>query len=147
MIDNFKRYQVGLRLIDLFPNRIDGLCACGCGKILNGRKKRWASECCQSEALNIFLIVKGDSFTIRSEVFERDNGFCCKCGVLSLNWHADHITPVFLGGSACGLDNFQTLCIDCHKGKSYIESQRPTISSHASSMFDNRRLTDFGASS
>lgn len=138
MIDSFKRYQVGLKLIDLFPNRIDGLCACGCGKTLEGRKKRWASEDCQSKALNIFLIVKGDSFTIRANLFERDNGYCCNCGVLSNDWHADHITPVFLGGSACDLGNFQTLCLDCHKEKTKrqnyfsTESHLLTISSQAS---------------
>jgi 5-methylcytosine-specific restriction endonuclease McrA len=147
MISNFRRYQVGLKLIDLFPERLDGLCACGCNNKLIGRKKRWASESCLSKALNIFLIIKGDSYTIRQEVFERDNGYCQKCGVYSTDWNADHIIPVFLGGSACGLDNFQTLCVDCHKCKTYIESQRPTISSQASSIFDNRLLTDFGASS
>jgi len=30
-------------------------------------------------------------------------------------WDADHITPVIEGGGECGLDNFRTLCIPCHK--------------------------------
>lgn len=138
MINYFKRYQVGLKLVDLYPIRYDGKCACGCGTNLDGRKKRWASESCQSDALNNFLIVKGDTFSIRANLYDRDNGFCQSCGVLSDNWHADHITPVFKGGSACGLDNFQTLCIDCHKDKTknqfYLatESHLSTISSHAS---------------
>ena len=33
-------------------------------------------------------------------------------------WDADHIVPVEDGGGACGLDNYQTLCIWCHKEKS-----------------------------
>lgn len=30
-------------------------------------------------------------------------------------WHADHIVPVVLGGGQCGLNNFRTLCVPCHK--------------------------------
>lgn len=30
-------------------------------------------------------------------------------------WDADHIKPVVLGGGECGLDNYRTLCIMCHK--------------------------------
>jgi 5-methylcytosine-specific restriction endonuclease McrA len=30
-------------------------------------------------------------------------------------WEADHIIPVIEGGGCCGLDNYQTLCIRCHK--------------------------------
>jgi hypothetical protein len=30
-------------------------------------------------------------------------------------WDADHIVPVIEGGGECGLDNFRTLCIPCHK--------------------------------
>lgn len=30
-------------------------------------------------------------------------------------WDADHIVPVAEGGGGCGLDNYQTLCLPCHK--------------------------------
>lgn len=30
-------------------------------------------------------------------------------------WDADHIVPVVEGGGQCGLENFRTLCIACHK--------------------------------
>lgn len=30
-------------------------------------------------------------------------------------WDADHINPVIEGGGECGLENFRTLCIPCHK--------------------------------
>ena len=33
-------------------------------------------------------------------------------------WDADHITAVVDGGGECGLDNYQTLCIWCHRAKS-----------------------------
>lgn len=30
-------------------------------------------------------------------------------------WEADHIVPVIEGGGCCGLDNYRTLCLACHK--------------------------------
>ena len=30
-------------------------------------------------------------------------------------WAADHIVPVVEGGGDCGLDNYRTLCVPCHK--------------------------------
>jgi 5-methylcytosine-specific restriction protein A len=30
-------------------------------------------------------------------------------------WDADHIVPVIEGGGECGLSNFRTLCISCHR--------------------------------
>jgi 5-methylcytosine-specific restriction endonuclease McrA len=30
-------------------------------------------------------------------------------------WQADHILPVAEGGGVCGLENYRTLCLRCHK--------------------------------
>jgi 5-methylcytosine-specific restriction protein A len=30
-------------------------------------------------------------------------------------WDADHVVPVVEGGGECGLENYRTLCIPCHK--------------------------------
>lgn len=30
-------------------------------------------------------------------------------------WDADHVVPVVQDGGGCGLDNYRTLCIPCHK--------------------------------
>jgi len=30
-------------------------------------------------------------------------------------WEADHIIPVSQGGGVCGLENYRTLCLRCHK--------------------------------
>lgn len=30
-------------------------------------------------------------------------------------WDADHIVPVVKGGGGCGLENYRTLCVPCHK--------------------------------
>lgn len=39
-------------------------------------------------------------------------------------WEADHIIPVSEGGGCCGLDNFQTLCVPCHKKESALLAKR-----------------------
>lgn len=40
-------------------------------------------------------------------------------------WEADHILAVKDGGGGCGLSNYQTLCIWCHKEKSAAQKARP----------------------
>lgn len=121
LIDPYQRYQKDLRVRDLFPTRYDFTCACGCGVLLTGKKTRWAFEDCSDKAYITFAILKGNMDIIRDLIFSRDNGYCRSCGVYEKKWEADHILPVQWGGGACGLDNFQTLCQDCHKKKTKIQ--------------------------
>ncbi len=118
-VDHFQRYQKGLSLIDLFPNT-EGKCGCGCGRELSVGRKRWSTNECQQKALYHFYVIKGDTEVIRELLFDVQGGFCQACGVFDENWEADHIVPVFLGGGGCSLENFQTLCEDCHINKSRI---------------------------
>jgi 5-methylcytosine-specific restriction endonuclease McrA len=39
-------------------------------------------------------------------------------------WDADHIVPVIEGGGGCGLENYRTLCVTCHRGET------STLASH-----------------
>ncbi len=39
-------------------------------------------------------------------------------------WDADHILPVAQGGGGCDLDNFQTLCVWCHREKTASAARR-----------------------
>lgn len=135
MLDNFKRYQQGFKLEELFPAREDGFCACGCGTVLKGKQKKWASEKCSDRAYLTFSILKGNNGMIRKYLYSMDKGFCRNCGVFDEHWEADHIIPVFLGGGLCTIENLQTLCYDCHKEKSkfQLEFQRNAISSQAAS--------------
>jgi hypothetical protein len=32
-------------------------------------------------------------------------------------WEADHIVPVVEGGGECGIENYRTLCIACHRAE------------------------------
>ena len=132
-LTNFSRYQKGWKLHHLYPNVEGGHCSCGCGKALSGRQTRWASESCSEQAYYNFAILKGNTTAIRKALYLEDKGFCRQCGIYDKEWQADHILPVLSGGGLCQLDNFQTLCYDCHcyKTKCQMVSHRRTISSQA----------------
>ena len=116
-VDPFKRYQKGLRVVDVFPKKEDGYCDCGCGKELTGKRKRWANKECQKDALTRFWIIKGDMKVIREELRKRDHFICAYCGEEVGDFEADHILEVRHGGGGCNLDNFATSCNRCHKIK------------------------------
>lgn len=123
-IDKFRRYQVALSTENFFPKRKDGLCACGCGNPLPKGKRRWFDPKCGNMAWRKSAIIKGNTKVIREELFKRDLGACRHCGLISDIWQADHIIPVHKGGGACGLDNYQTLCVTCHREKTKIDLKK-----------------------
>lgn len=118
-INPHKRIQTYWYFNNCFPTREDKKCACGCEIELTGRKTRWASKECSDLAYDFYAVRYGHSSHIRSAVFQRDQGACRTCGLVckESEWQADHIVEVHQGGGGCGLDNFQTLCVDCHKDK------------------------------
>lgn len=132
-IDPYKRFQKGLYTEQLFPTPNDGTCSCGCGTPLRGRQKRWAAEKCSRYAYHQTQIIAGNTQIIRMYVYDRDRGVCANCKSVAQRWDADHIIPVHQGGGACDLDNFQTLCVDCHKAKTKRQmlGQREAISLQA----------------
>ena len=116
-IDPYKRYQSQLSIHHLYPPKKDGLCDCGCGQELTGRQRRWASKKCTNRVVTEFKVIKGDTQVIREELQKRDKGICAECSESTWEWHADHIIEVRHGGGGCSLENFQTLCLKCHKKK------------------------------
>lgn len=146
MINTYSRYQKGLVMKHLFP-QVSGVCACGCNRELPPNRKKWFSDDCQKKAYIKFSIIKGDSKIIRQLLFQKHHGFCNNCGVYDENWQADHIHPVHAGGGGCLLDNFQTLCTNCHIEKTDFQSkarQRKTISSQAAETLFSNLVCDFG---
>jgi 5-methylcytosine-specific restriction endonuclease McrA len=131
------------RLEQAFPKKNDGLCSCGCGVALTGKQRRWASEACTKFALNVTDIIAGVAGTVVFYLSQYNGGtFCqhCGCGeeqfqqgdIFRTNIEADHIIPVHRGGGACWLNNYQLVCISCHKAKTKTDG---------SGRFKNNRLT------
>lgn len=61
---------------------------------------------------------------LRRLTFERDKYTCQSCGRVGGNLECDHILNQARGGSD-DLSNLQTLCRECHRLKTYAESQAP----------------------
>jgi 5-methylcytosine-specific restriction endonuclease McrA len=122
----YKRHQF-VSIGNLFPD-IDGLCSCGCGKELTGRRSRWATNDCQNYAVAVRFILAGHTNTIKRYMRLYYGWKCSQCGCSdkghemgangTVAWiKIDHIVPVKHGGGACWLSNYQLLCHDCHTGK------------------------------
>ncbi len=58
------------------------------------------------------------------EKMKIDWGPWYKGGNCSRFWEADHIVPVIEGGGCCGLQNYRTLCLACHKAETAKLSSR-----------------------
>lgn len=116
MINTHSRHQKHFKLHHFAPPNGD-LCSCGCGVKLTGRRTRWATKQCAADTYFKYTIIQGNVTNIRKELYKTEKGFCRACGVCDNNWEADHIIPVHKGGGGCGIENFQTLCKECHKGK------------------------------
>jgi predicted restriction endonuclease len=70
---------------------------------------------------------KGIGKRLRFLILQRD-GFRCKlCGksAKETKLEVDHIIPIAKGG-ADSLDNLQTLCVDCNRGKSDLTAELPS---------------------
>lgn len=141
MLNRYSRYQAGLTLNDLFPTK-NGVCACGCNHLLPARRKKWFSDECRDTAYIRFAIVKGDTSIIRECLYQIDQGACRSCGTITDNWEADHIISVCEGGGGFGIYNYQTLCKECHREKTFNTISYPTIA-----QFPHRHLQPFSIAS
>lgn len=59
----------------------------------------------------------------RLVIYDKTHGKCEECSAeleFSGKWHADHITPIFKGGTT-SFANLRALCIDCHDRKTALE--------------------------
>lgn len=56
-------------------------------------------------------------------------------------WEADHILPVAHGGGGCDLDNFQTLCSACHRGKTRLQARQKAQNRRHRCKIENHEMT------
>lgn len=123
-INKYKRTQ-NIGMEEMFP-RLSPKCACGCGKELQGRRTKWATDECMLFAANVLGIINGDAQIISKWLrIYFGQWACCKCGLCDSykeyknglcvsTIHKDHILAVVNGGGGCWLSNYQLLCEDCH---------------------------------
>ena len=100
----------------LFPT-IENLCACGCGKELTGRRKRYATDSCGQFVTRIYFILTGRKNTISNLLGKYNGGQkVCKCGS-GLDIELDHLHSVAFGGGGGWLSNYEFKCKKCHREK------------------------------
>ena len=119
-VDEYMIRSSGSYLRRAVYNRDKGVCdECGIDtKILSRRLLLFTKESPERKALLATHNIS-DNRVIR----KRKNG-----GGM---WDADHIIPVKDGGGCCGLDNLRTLCISCHKKKSFSKcNQKQSSDEH-----------------
>ena len=115
-IKPFSRIQAHLSFKDMFPDKQNGKCSCGCEALLTGRRRRWASEDCTRFACAVWAIIDGQAGVLEYYVRRYNGKKCAICGSRQ-DLKVDHIVPVKHGGGGCWLSNFQLLCHTCHVEK------------------------------
>lgn len=113
--DIYKR-QYTISMIVLFP-KTEGICGCGCGKQLTGRRTRWYSKNCAKFATSVFYILSGYASNLR--VYRKMIVGAVKCEncASTKSVELDHIHPVKYGGGGGWLNNYIFLCQLCHRDK------------------------------
>lgn len=127
------------------PKHPDGRRACRwCGEPVDPPRRKWCSQECIDQFMirRSFGEVRSQVFrrdkgicavcgfdcrhlekTIQSKRWESRSGWqraWDEAEALGFQrnislWQADHIVPVSEGGGACGLENYRTLCVPCHR--------------------------------
>lgn len=59
-------------------------------------------------------------------------------------WEADHVIPVSKGGGECGLENYQTLCVRCHKEETAVLKADLAIDKRTDKLIQGEHLEMFG---
>ncbi len=113
-------------IYNIFPKE-QGVCNCGCGKKLEGRRTRWATNDCMSYAQWVFFILRGDPEPIKT-LLKKYHGYnCVSCGKEGFMEGLDleHTIPVHKGGGGSWLNNYTLMCRECHKKKTKLDLAKP----------------------
>lgn len=106
--------------------RDGGVCAsCGADCLERTRRMEAAWEAVIAALPSKWVILKPDSLAaFRAAVMAATGTELPKCDQraweqprIPPTWEADHVVPVCEGGGFCGLDNYRTLCVFCHRAE------------------------------
>jgi 5-methylcytosine-specific restriction endonuclease McrA len=99
----------------------NGVCSCGCGLKLEGRRKRWATDECKRFGEVVFGIIAGYANILRTYRWLFTGSVKCEiCDERDSPENAielDHLHPVKFGGGGGWLSNYQFKCKRCHRKK------------------------------
>ena len=126
MSQNRTRADAGWVNLSQRPKGPNGRGICRwCGQeVPKGRRTFCGDECVHEWR------VRTDPSYVRREVEKRDQEVCGRCGVDTKTirqerprnwycgyhlWEAHHRVPVSEGGGECGLEGYETLCLECHR--------------------------------
>ena len=90
-----------------------------CENLTAEGRRHYCSEVCMEEFNR-----NNSWFWIRKDVLRRDRYTCsiCKTRLRKKELDVDHIIPVQMGGQLFDKLNLRTLCKECHKAKSKLDS-------------------------
>jgi hypothetical protein len=112
----------------LFPHEQKTKCACGCGRYLLGRRRKYATDECAQFVTYAFMIVAGYTDVICA-MLSMLHGYKCSidgcCEKDSLQ--VDHIVAVVNGGSLAWLSNYRLICPEHHKLKTKQDIQKSKV--------------------
>ena len=101
---------------DSFGNK---LCR-NCDKLIAERRRHYCSQNCMAEFNR-----NNSWYFVRKDVLRRDNYRCsiCEKRFRKAELNVDHIIPIQMGGKFFEKANLRTLCKECHKSKSKLDSE------------------------
>lgn len=104
---------------DKFNSSGNKLCR-NCNTPVKKGRKHYCSKKCMEEFNR-----NNSWYFVRKDILRRDNYKCsiCKKKLRKAQLDVDHIIPVRMGGKLFEKANLRTLCKECHKSKSKLDSE------------------------
>lgn len=90
-----------------------------CSNPVSKNRRHYCSEQCMLEFNR-----NHDWYWVRKDILKRDKYICsiCRTRFKKELLDVDHIIPIFMGGDPFDKQNLRTLCKECHKSKSKLDS-------------------------
>jgi 5-methylcytosine-specific restriction endonuclease McrA len=91
-----------------------------CDNLIAKNRRHYCSKKCMDEFNR-----NNSWFWVRKDVLRRDKYKCsiCRQRLRKAFLDVDHIIPLQMGGQIFDKDNLRTLCKECHKAKSKLDSE------------------------
>ena len=104
---------------DRFDHLGNKLCR-NCDNVVSTNRRHY----CSKECMDVFNR-ENSWFHVRKDVLRRDRYTCsiCRKRLRKAQLDVDHIIPIRMGGKYFEKENLRTLCKECHKAKSRLDSE------------------------